>query len=279
MNNPFDQSYNWFNQAGQTAANAISPESRDRAAARLRASLDVAKRRDMETVGNQEAARGSMNSGRLDKRRGSVYDSYYQSLSKGLGENENNFLTQSLNASNAMQGAGSGMAGAAAAQGGVRNSAIQNFIQGGNVFADPYGDAAKNFWGQAGLDISGLNFFGAPGTTNPIGVPGGGGTTNVNVGTGSAPGGGVTGGGPTLGDGGLNSSAPIEAQAESILSSYRLGTPVVMSEDFVSSPLGNYVYNRLIALTGGKVRIVPGTQYKSNSPFQEDYSGFRPSGY
>lgn len=265
--NPFDQSYDWFNQAGQTAQSAVSPQSRDRAAARLRASMDLARDRRLRGVADEDASRGRGTSGLASKRQDNVWGEYYNSLSQGMGTLENDYANQSLNASNAMSNAGQGISSAATNQANAKNTAMGNFLQGGNVFADPYGGAAQNFWGQAGIDISGLRFFDNPGTTNPISVNGG---TNVNVGTGGTN---NPGGGTTIGGAGLDSNAPIDAQGEAIVKNYRMGSPVVMSKTFIESPLGNYIYNRLIALTGNRVRIAEPSQYPGNAPFMEDTWG------
>lgn len=183
---PFQTGMDYLNQAAQTTQNAVSPESRDRAAARVRAGLDRQRVAGEREVMDQEAARGTANSGRADAGKARNTGNYYSALGQGLGEVESNWTAQSLQAGSQMGNLGqTAMTGAVAKQNADTNTANQ-YLQGGNVFSDPTGTAAQNFWGNLGLDVQGMSFFNPTGTTNSVAGPGGG--TTVNTGTGGSTG-------------------------------------------------------------------------------------------
>lgn len=250
ITNPFELGTNYLTQGADMAASAVSPESRNRAGARLRADLDVQRNRMIGATDDASASTGGLNAGRASLNRSRVNDSYFNSLSQGLGTMENQYAQNSIQAAGVQNQAGTGLANIANQQSGIKQNALNTYIQGGNALANPTGQGAQDAFGSLGLDVSGLGFFGPPGTTNPINT-GSGTTVTNNIGG--------TTGATTPGSVNLPPNATPDDAVNSIFSTIDLSRPIVMAIERVQTPIGQALYKKLAEELGIPVQLVHAT--------------------
>ena len=205
-----------FSTASDIARNAISPESRDRAAARLRAATDQARLSNEAEIGGQMARRGVNTSGLAESRQMQNRAQAQAAFAQGLGTMEDQWARQDLEAAGVIGQQAQGLGNLATNQvqtnlqgQQIRNTNAKNvadtrlqglltYLTQGNVIQDP--TRLAGIFGDLGIDTSGLQFY-APGT-QPPGTPGTGtgGTTTYLPGPGGSTigtgGGGGTGAAP-----------------------------------------------------------------------------------
>lgn len=92
MQPPFQDAYSYFNDARQAAM--PSPESLDRAAARLRSRVDTQQRAQDQQAADQFAGRGQSNSGGYDYARAMNRYGAQQAYATGLADTEDNYDKQ-----------------------------------------------------------------------------------------------------------------------------------------------------------------------------------------
>lgn len=101
---PFQQSYNYLDQAASSAM--PSPESRDRAYARVRSRLSGERNTRDQELGDQYAGRGQTNSGGYDQAKERSYGQYLSNYGSGMSELEDNYEKQRMEGAKTLQGVG-----------------------------------------------------------------------------------------------------------------------------------------------------------------------------
>lgn len=88
-NQPFQQSYQYLDKAAENAM--PSPESRDRAYARVRSRLTNERNTRDQELGDSYAGRGMSNAGGYDQAKERSYGQYLSNYGSGMAEVEDNF--------------------------------------------------------------------------------------------------------------------------------------------------------------------------------------------
>lgn len=114
---PFYDAYGSFRSASDTIRGAASPESLDRAAARLRSRLDTRQRAAQQETTDQYASRGLAASGANDRAQRQLFSDSQSAYAEGLGSLENEFLNRQLQAGQALGDVGQGYGSVGQAQG------------------------------------------------------------------------------------------------------------------------------------------------------------------
>lgn len=187
---------NYFSQAAGYANQAVSPQSLDRASARVRNRVDTATRANEMDIRDRYAGRGMLNSGAASLAQAQNRQAGMSAYGTGLAQVQDDYNTRLLTAAQNMGSIGNYAADAAGAKGRLaldettalnqaavdkqnadtnrytaeNNGALdirkfladltQNFAAYGNTFSDP--QMLKQILASFGLDISGLQFYQPP---------------------------------------------------------------------------------------------------------------------
>lgn len=103
---PFNLGSQALGQAGSLVSSVVSPESRDRAAARLRSWSDTAGRANEQTYMDQQNARGRADTGMTDRGLGDIRRGTQENFSRGLADMESQYDQTALKAGELMSGIG-----------------------------------------------------------------------------------------------------------------------------------------------------------------------------
>lgn len=120
MDPNFDEAYSYYNQAKDAAM--PSPESLDRASARLRSRVDTQQRAADQQAGDMYAGKGMSNSGRYDAARRSNQYGAQQAYSSGLADQWDSYQKQRQAGAGILGQLGSSYGNTATQQGDYQNT-------------------------------------------------------------------------------------------------------------------------------------------------------------
>lgn len=106
---PFAEAQSMFRSAADTARSVASPESQDRAAARLRARMDTMFNASDQELRDKQAGYGTLNSGRAQYDLGRNMAARYGATASGLADLDEQYQQLALQSAATMSGIGSNM--------------------------------------------------------------------------------------------------------------------------------------------------------------------------
>lgn len=106
---PFTDAQSMFKTAADTARNVASPESQDRAAARLRARMDTMYNASDQELRDKQAGYGTLNSGRAQYDLGRNMAARYGATASGLADLDEQYAKLALDAADSLSTTGNNM--------------------------------------------------------------------------------------------------------------------------------------------------------------------------